>query len=339
MKLNSITRSKFVKTARFAAAGLAAAALLSACGGGSVDVIYDGSTPPPAAQHVTDAQAQRAAATSLFGGPASLFAPSGALLDSVSALLDVDPATGTNLYTTQTLNLSSVCNAPGGSLTLQTNDAGNDRRFTAGDTAVMSFSNCALSADGLNLTLNGNLTMTVQPSTRGTDVVSTFFFSPQNLSGSLQGVAASYSGLAGVEYTFPGGNLSAIPNVAYVSDRIALAFAGSRSDVLTHMRWTVISGGTTATPLTTFYPSHTLTLNEFGYTDTFITTTISPAQYQGGSVRAFTTGQMRHRHTVDDVYNTITATNVSRIDVDYFGDGVTDLVINDKASALVNSFH
>ncbi len=338
MKLNGLTRSKFVKTTAYALVALGAATLLSACGGG-IEVIYDSSNPPPQQAHVTDALAERASATALFGGPASLFAPSGTLLDTVSALQEVDPATGSNLYTTQTLNLNSVCNIAGGTLTLQTNDAGNDKRFTAGDTATMSFSNCQLSADGLNITLNGSLTMTVQPSTKGADVLSTFYFAPQNLSGSLNGVAATYSGLAGVEYTFPNGNLNAIANVAYVSDRIALTFAGTRSDVMTQMRWPVITGGTTASPLTTFYPTHTLTLNEFGYTDTFATTTLSPVQYQGGTLRKFTTGQLRHRHPLDDVYTTITATDVGRIDIDFYGDGTTDRVINTPVSGLVNSFN
>lgn len=335
MKLNGITHPKFARKALYTLLGIASAVLITACGG-SVDVVYDNSPGPgPGAQHVTDALAQRASATSLTGGPISLYAPAGALLDAVSTLLDPN----NNLYTTQTLDLSPVCNAPGGSLIMQTVDAGNDQRFTPGDSASMSFSNCRLSADGLNITLNGSLSMSVQTSTRGIDTAVTYYFSPQNLTGMLGATAASYSGLAGIEYVFPGGNPNALPNIAYVSDRIALTFAGTRSDIVTQMRWPVIIGGTTSTPLTTLYPSHILTLNEFGYTDVFNTSTLSPVQYQGGAVKAFTTGQLRHDHALDRVTTTVTATNQMQSDIDFYADGTTERIITDTVSGLINSFH
>jgi hypothetical protein len=338
MKLNGITRSKFAKSARLASLAVSCVALLSACGGGG----NSDPAPAPVAQHVTDNLAQRAAATAYLGGPASLYAPSGLLFTTIAGLLSPDPTTGVIYYaTTPTpLNLNGVCNLAGGTMSLQINDAGSDQKFTAGDSAVMSFGNCALNLDGLNVTLTGSLTMTVQPTTRGADIVSTFYFAPQNLSANLQGVAATYSGLAGIEYVFPGGFIGqgAVANIAYVSDRIALNFAGTRSDIITNMNWPVASVLTNTSPLT-YSPKHTLTLQEFGYTDTFYTSTLSPVQYQGGNVKAFITGQINHAHAVDTVLSTITATNTSRIDVDYFGNGTSDRIINDTVSGLVNSFH
>lgn len=337
MKLEALTQAAFsVKRLRTLLAGAAAAALLVACGG-SVDLTYNGGNPPIA--HVTDMLAKRATAAALFSGPTSLYAPAGTLLDSVSALLEVDPITKQNLYTTQTLNLSKVCNITGGTLILQTTDAGNDKRFTAGDSATMIFSGCQISADGLDITLSGSLTMQVQASTKGADILSTFYFTPINLSGSLNGATGSYAGTASIEYTFAKGDLNASPTIAYVSDLISLSFPGTRSDVITMMRWPVLLDNTTATPITTFYPSHTLTLSESGYTDVFITDTVRPVQYQGGMVRKFTTAQLRHRHPLDDVFTTITATDVGQIDIDFNRDGSTDRIINTTISALINSFY
>jgi hypothetical protein len=336
MKLHGITRSEFKL---FSLKGLlitASIALLSACGGG-VDVVYDGTNNN--APHATNAMAQRAAATAFTGGPVSLYAPAGTLLDSVSALLEVD-AQGNNLYTTQTLNINSVCAVSGGQLTLQTVDAGNDRRFTAGDSATLSFTNCLLAADGLAVTLNGSVTMTVQSSTRGADVISTFYFSPQNLSAALNGVSAVYSGLIGIEYAFPGGNLNAAANIAYVSDRIALSFAGSRTDEVTQMRWPVVISGTTAAPVTTLYPSHTLTLFENGYADVFTTSTLSPLVFQGGSTaNVFTAGQVRHYYSVDYLQTTVTSSDQSRTDIDFNNDGVNDRIINTPIRTLINSWN
>jgi hypothetical protein len=337
MKLNGITRSEFKL---FSLNGLlltASIAFLSACGGG-VDVVYDGTNNN--APHATDAMAQRAAATAFTGGPVSLYAPAGLLLDNVSDLLTTLDANGINYYTTQTLDISGVCASKVGQLIIQTVDVGNDRRFTPGDTASLTFTNCLLAADGLAVTLNGSVTMTVQSSTRGADVLSTFYFSPQNLSATLNGVSAVYSGLVGIEYAFPGGNLNAAANIAYVSDRIALSFAGSRTDEVTQMRWPVVISGTTAAPVTTLYPSHTLTLFENGYADVITTSTLSPLVFQGGSTaNVFTAGQVRHFYSVDYLQTTVTSTNQSRTDIDFNNDGVNDRVINTPIRTLINSWN
>jgi hypothetical protein len=311
---------------------LAAAALaLTACGGGVEVVVGDDDDPPPV-RHVSDTFALRTAASSLTGGPVTLLAPSGSMLAALSALLPPN-----NGYKTQSLDISSVCATSGGRLIFAMTDAGNDGRFTPGDAASFTFTNCTLAADGLAIFLNGTLNMGVSVTQRGPDTVSTFWFTPQNLSGLLGAVAATYGGSVGVEYVFPNGNLNADAYVSYVSSRLELLFAGTRRDVISNMVWPVSFGP--EADRTNLQPSHTISLSEAGIADTFTVGTLRSVEFRGDPTNLFTSGETRHLDDVDAVYATVTGTDQLRVEIDYSSNGSINRTINIPVRTLINSWN
>jgi hypothetical protein len=303
---------------------------LAACGGG-VEVIVGDDDPPPL-RHVSDAFALRAAASSLTGGPASLLAPSGSMLAALSALLPPN-----NGYKTQTLNISSVCATSGGRLIFSMTDAGNDGRFTPGDAATFTFTNCTLAADSLAIYLNGTLNMSVSVTQRGPDTVSTFWFTPQNLSGLLGATAAIYGGSVGVEYVFPNGNLNADAFVSYVSSRLELLFVGTRRDVISNMVWPISFGP--EADRTNLQPNHTITLSEVGVADTFTVATLRNVVFRGDPSNQFTAGETRMLDDVDAVYAVVTGTDQLRVEIDYNSNGSVNRTINIPIRTLINSWN
>ncbi|MDE2049223.1 MAG: hypothetical protein KGJ44_12490 [Betaproteobacteria bacterium] len=310
-------------------AALGASLLLAACGGGgSVSLGYNSGS---GVVHIPDAFALRATSAAMTGGPATLLAPSGTLLSAVTALLN------TKTYATGTYNDTQVCVQPGGQLLLNVFDYGNDGRFAPGDVATYTFTNCTIAADGLVLTLNGQLQMTSQVAQVGVDTVSSFVFTPINLQAALGGISASYGGSVNYQYTFRNGNLNSVPLIDYVSNRIDLVFPFGRTDSLTAMQWAVYTDAT-GTVVTGLAPNHTLSLVDGNVSDGLTTSTSSVLAFDS-TQGLFYSGQVRSVDGLDAVTGTVTSTDQARIDVDYNNDGTIDLSITTPVRTLINSWN
>jgi hypothetical protein len=327
--MNPLSAGRGLRGAWLAAA-CAALLALSGCGGGvSIGVDGGGSN----VIHIPDAFALRTASAGLTGGPSSLLAPSGALLAAVTTLQNTPPG-----FITETLDLSATCaNAgSGGRLGYSAVDTNGDRVFSGSDTATFTFSNCLLASDGLAVTLNGQLQMTVQVRQAGLDTVTAFYFTPFGLQATLGGQTATYGGNVRIEYTFPGGNLNATPAIAYVSDRIDLLFANSRQDSITAMLWPVSTDGSGI--VTALSPNHTLTLIDGNVSDVLTTSTLSPLRFNGSS-NLFYAGQLRSVDGLDAVTTTVTGSDIASVAVDYNNDGFVDRIFNYTVRTLINGWN
>ncbi|HET7772273.1 MAG TPA: hypothetical protein VFK82_00445 [Burkholderiaceae bacterium] len=311
------------------AAALAAAASLTACGGGS-DAVVLAPTDPAS---FTDQIALRATAASTAGGPMTLLIPATTALDALSGVTSVGP------FRTQTLNISSACTNTGGQLQYSAQDADNSGTFTQGDLVSLTFTNCGQSGDGVSLVLNGSIDMTVTVTRPGADVVSTIGFSPRNLSASLNGVAGTYAGQLGIENRFVGGNLNSTPVIAYVSPGLEVGFTGGRVDRISNVRWAYQESASAVS----LSPAQTITLVSNGVTTTFSASTIRQLVFRRSSTPALDgvliDGRIDYLTARDYMRSATVADNQLQISIDFADNGNFDRILNISAPQLLNSWN
>lgn len=178
---------------------VALAALLAACGGGSSGA--DGSALAlDAGNHVT--AGQEALATGLqfeesrelvVGAQVQRQDDAAFLRLSMAALRQVGPALAAlpQLASGVIITSTQRCDNDGGSYQLVVDDANNDNRFGAGDTATFTFSNCVLDGDGAN----GKVAIRVRALTGDLDTpVYDGRFTLTMTALSLTGASGSYTG-------------------------------------------------------------------------------------------------------------------------------------------------
>lgn len=146
---------------------LAAAAALSACGGGGSSLIDSGKVTLNADNYVRAGQEALSAglqfeeSTELIVGAqvvqrsdASLMRVAMSALRAAPAALSALPPVATGAVVTSTFD----CDNAGGRYTLASNDANNNNKFDAGDSLTFTFTNCTLDGD----TANGKAVVTIK---------------------------------------------------------------------------------------------------------------------------------------------------------------------------------
>jgi hypothetical protein len=305
------------------AAILTVGAMLSGCGGGLEVVVGPGGGY--VRPNITDKMAVRLTAASIGGGPTSMLVPASSML---TALNKIRSDGG---YRTRSVDVSSYCSNPSGSMQMQITDTDASGSFTQGDIVSVTFTNCSVGSGASVLRMNGALDLTVNVSTVAGDTVSSLNFTSRGLAAILSGTTASYSGSLAIEYTYPGGVLTATPRIAYVSAGLEIAFAGStRIDRISNARWGYASDTTYAW----LSPKQTVTLTEFGVASRFDVDTLAPLQvnlangnYLSGRVEAVGLGDYQRIRLV--------GTNLIEIALDGGDDGYWDRFLNTDAPSLL----
>jgi hypothetical protein len=306
------------------------AAALTACGGGGGDS-YDPSQPGPGS--VTDAQAFKVSSASIAGGPMSMLVPTSIMINLINAIQFSQPSA----YTTfQGVDVSSYCTAPGGRMILDALDADNSLSFTNGDAVTLSFTNCAASADGTSLLLNGTLVATQSTVLRGADTVILRTYTPNSLSATVRGIPATYNGALSIEEVRLNGN----PNtytLAYVTNMLEINFAGGqRTDRISNVRWGFLDD--IAAGVIRLSPNQNVTLFENGVTTAFSVATVTPITLRN-SDNLLTAGQLSVLHPADTLRVLVTGVNQLEIAIDYNSGGLFDRFLNIAALDLLNGWN
>jgi hypothetical protein len=307
----------------------ASAAVLTACGGG-IDVSIGGPIDPgPGPSSVTDSQAFKVTSASIAGGPMSLLIPANIMLSAMDGLRSV------NGYKTTSLNISAACTAAGGSLILSVTDSDNSLTFTQGDLVSLSFTNCGASNDGVSLTLNGALDLTVVASPRGVNTAVTMTFVPRNLSATVRGVAATFNGSISIETVLsPKG---AVVSSAYVTNLLEITFAGGqRTDRISNARWGYVDDA--AAGVVRLSPNQNVTLFQNGTATAFSVATIVPLAFRN-SDGLLAGGQLSILHPSDTLRVTVTGLGQLEIAIDYNSGGLYDRFLNINALDLLNGWN